>query len=108
VTQVGAGSTPVRHPIERPLLRGRSFYVDNRLLGWYPTDMNPIFDGHDENRYIQEAAELRVKHGMSWDALPFAFYLDEEWQLWWRDVRNSMWWRYTAEGVVQQPLDVVP
>jgi hypothetical protein len=66
--------------------------------------MKPVFDGYDEARYTQEAAELRRIADMSWDARPLALFIDGEWQLWWQDARRSAWFYLSEDGVVQKPL----
>ena len=67
------------------------------------------FDGTDESAQIQEKADLKVKYGMSNRAMPMAFNIDGEWQVWWADPPTGFWFhRDPAAGVVQVPLDEVP
>ena len=70
--------------------------------------MIAVFDGKDEYRQNIELAELRYKHGMSWDAAPLAIRVDDEWQVWWKDTRSSTWfYRESFKRIVQIPFDAV-
>ena len=67
------------------------------------------FDGTDEAFQAQERDDLRQRHGMSWGAIPMAFHIDGEWQVWWRDVKQGTWfYRPSPRKAVQIPMTVVP
>jgi hypothetical protein len=66
------------------------------------------FDGFDDDRQVSEATELRYRHGMSYHAVPLAFRIDNEWQVWWRDAERQAWfYRRSLVDVVQIPFNVV-
>lgn len=69
--------------------------------------MKAFFDGTDLRRQAREWEYLRERHGMSWSAKAVAFHIDDEWQVWWRDLTRELWVYKSSAGVVQIPMSMV-
>ena len=67
--------------------------------------MRALFDGNDEAFQARERDYLRTESGMNYGAIPLAWYVDGEWQTWWRDDKQKTWfYRVSGRKVVQIPF----